>query len=177
MGITRPLIAELERESVATRKVLERIPEEMLDWRPHPTSMSLGQLALHVAAVPGAIADMVKLDETAPPDFGERPSPESPDEVLRVFESSLANALATLEAMDDDQATARWRVVRGGEELMAMPKVGFVRFVMLNHWYHHRGQLCVYLRMLGIPVPAVYGASADENLFERGGPAEDRGTT
>lgn len=165
MSMVEPLIAELEQESEATRRLLERVPEEKLDWRPHEKSMSLGQLALHIASTPGAIAGLMEMDEVPPPDFGTNPLPGSKAEVLAAFEESLVQAREAMVALDDDRAMATWRVVDGGEELMALPRIGLLRAIMLNHWYHHRGQLTVYLRMLDVPLPAVYGASADENAF------------
>ena len=166
MAMTDPMITELDQEAGTTRRVLERIPEEHLNWRPHATSMTLGQLGFHVAATPGVIAELLTLDEVEPPRFGDNPQPESKAQILEAFELGTSKARDTLAAMDDTTAMKTWRIVKDGEELLAVPKIGLARAIMLNHWYHHRGQLCVYLRMLGVPVPAVYGASLDENPFE-----------
>lgn len=166
MSMADPMVAELDQEAETTRRVLERIPQEHLEWRPHPTSMTLGQLGFHVAATPGAIAELLTLDEVEPPRFGDNPQPGSTAQILEAFELGTAKARETLATLDDEAALRTWRIVRDGEELMAVPKIGLARAIMLNHWYHHRGQLCVYLRMLGVPVPAVYGASRDENPLE-----------
>lgn len=165
MTIATRLMDELEVESEATRRVLERIPDEKLGWRPHETSMSLGQLGLHVAGIPGLVAEMLDMGEVPPPDFSDNPEPRSSEEILETLSESLSRADETLSGMDDDEARSMWRLVHDGQTLMEMPKAEFARMIMLNHWYHHRGQLCVYLRMLEIPVPAVYGVSRDENPF------------
>ncbi len=165
MGMCEPLLAELDQEVAATRALLERVPEEKLSWKPHEKSMTLGQLALHVALNPGTIADMAKMDEVGPPEFGNNPQPESVSELLSALEEGLANAKEFLGGLSDERAMGTWKVTKDGTELMALPRVGLLRWLMLNHWYHHRGQLTVYLRLLDVPLPAVYGASADENLF------------
>lgn len=165
MAIMQAYVSELDMEAPATRAMLERVPEDRLGWRPHERSMSLGELALHVAQVPGAISEFLTVDEIPAPDFGERPSPASREEILEALEESLEQAKRTLAGMDDEAAQAVFRVTRDGEELLSMPKVAVARAILLNHWYHHRGQLSVYLRLLDIPVPATYGASADESAF------------
>ncbi len=167
MSMMQAFISELDRETPATRTMLERVPADRLGWRPHERSMSLGQLALHVAQVPGVISGFLVVDELPAPEFGEPPSPASKDEILSALEDSLETAKRTLAGMDDEAANGMFRLVSGGEEVLALPKVALARAILLNHWYHHRGQLSVYLRMLDIPVPATYGASADENAFAR----------
>lgn len=162
MSILEPMIEELDREAAATRRLLERLPEDRLGWRPHEKAMTLGQLALHVAEIPGDVSGMVGRDRVPPPDFGDLPQPASHDEVLRSFVESVAAAKSALDALDEARARSTWSIVRDGEELMSMPRHAALRFILLNHWYHHRGQLALYLRMLGREVPATYGASADE---------------
>jgi uncharacterized damage-inducible protein DinB len=164
MAMAQPLIAELEQEAQSTRRVLERIPEGKLDWRPHPTSWSLGQLALHVAQIPGNVSELAKQSVTTPPSF-EQTSPGSKAEVLKAQDDSVARGLDALRGWSDEDLLDEWSLSANGETLMAMPRVGMLRAIMFNHLYHHRGQLLVYLRMLGEPVPAVYGVSADENPF------------
>ncbi|MDX1577755.1 MAG: DinB family protein [Gemmatimonadota bacterium] len=163
MSAMESFLSEIEMEAPATRAMLERVPAENLEWRPHEKSMTLGELALHVAGTPGEVAGLLHLDEIPPPDFGSNPQPRSVQEILDAYEESLAAAKRTLAAMDDEEAMKPFRVVDDGRELMSMPKVAVVRAILLNHWYHHRGQLSVYLRLLEVPVPATYGASADEN--------------
>ncbi len=165
MGMCEPLVAELDQEVAATRVLLERVPEEKLGWKPHEKSMTLGQLALHVAGVPGVITELAKMDEVGPPEFGNNPQPESVSELLPTLEEGLANAKEFLSGLSDERAMDTWKITRDGTELMAVPRIFLLRSIMLNHWYHHRGQLTVYLRLLDVPLPAVYGASADENLF------------
>lgn len=165
MTIIDALLAELDQEAVATRVVLERIPEEHLSWRPHPKSMSLGQLALHVATVPGNVADFAAMDVvTSPPSFTQ-PEAATTAELVPSLTASIAKARRALGGFDDAKMGATWRMQHGGRDIMAMPRVAFVRAVMLNHWYHHRGQLLVYLRLLNRSVPSVYGPTADENPF------------
>jgi len=160
-----PYIAELDQESASTLRLLERVPESQLAWRPHSKSMSLGQLALHVAGIPGIVTDLIQVDEVEPPSFADFPEASSRADVLEEFETSLARAKTMLAEMDEQAAMSLWSVVGDGQEMMSVPRVGLVRSIMLNHLYHHRGELVVYLRLLDVPIPAIYGASADENLF------------
>lgn len=166
MTMLDPLIAELEQESATTRRVLERVPDGKFDWKPHEKSMHLGRLAMHVATVPSEIAKIASRDEVQTSEFEPTPEVATTAEVLAAHDSSLAEAKAALSKMDDATAGGMWKVMNGDKELMAMPRIALVRVIMLNHLYHHRGQLTVYLRMLDVPVPSVYGPSADENPFE-----------
>jgi uncharacterized damage-inducible protein DinB len=167
MRIIDTLLAELEQEAKTTARVLERVPEAHLAWKPHPKSFSLGQLALHVASVPGNVAALAARESPEPPDFVQPPA-TSTSELLPALHASIAKAREQLGGFDDARMSATWRIVGGGREIMAMPRVAFVRAIMLNHWYHHRGQLLVYLRLLDVPVPSVYGPTADENPFAAG---------
>ena len=164
--ITQPFIAELEQEAASTRRVLERVPADRLEWQPHSKSMTLGQLALHVAGIPGAFARLGRLDglDAATAKFSP-PAPESVDQVLQSLDDGVADARSFLSELDEETAFAPWRLHHGERELFTVPRLGLVRSLMLNHWYHHRGQLVVYLRLLDLPVPSVYGPSADENPF------------
>jgi len=165
MTIAKTLLAELEQESQTTRRVLERIPQAHLAWKPHPKSMSLGQLALHVATVPGTVAELAAQDTvTARPSFFQAEAATTA-ELVPALTASVAKAKQHLGGFDDAAMTKTWRLMRDGHELLSMPRAAFARAVMLNHWYHHRGQLLVYLRLLDLPVPSVYGPSADENPF------------
>jgi uncharacterized damage-inducible protein DinB len=165
VSIAHALLGELEQEAQTTRRVLERIPQEHLSWKPHPKSMSLGQLALHVATVPGNVAELAAMDTVpAPPAFVQAEARTSA-ELVPALTASVAKAREHLGGMNDDAMEKTWRLMHDGRELMAMPRVAFARAVMLNHWYHHRGQLLVYLRLLDLPVPSVYGPTADENPF------------
>ena len=162
--IVESFIAELEHETAATKRALERVSNDKLTWKPHPKSYSLGQLALHIAEVPAAIAELIVPDTREAAKF-EQASPKSAAELIPALEKSVRTAKDILSGFDDQKMMATWRFKSNGKELMALPRVALVRSIMLNHWYHHRGQLTVYLRLLGIPVPSIYGPSADENPF------------
>lgn len=164
MSTTVALLQELEQEAATTRRVLERVPGDRLTWKPHPKSMSLGQLSLHVANIPGAIAQAVCQSPFQVPDFNQ-PSVTSSVELIPALDQSIAKAKEIVGAMDDEAMAKTWRVVDGDTEVMTMPVGAVLRSIMLNHWYHHRGQLSVYLRELGVPVPSIYGPSADESPF------------
>jgi len=128
--------------------------------------MSLGQLAMHIAGVPGAIAGMTAGEsfDIATGEFTP-PSPKSTDELQSALNHSAEVVEKTLKAANEETSYAQWRLMRGNTVLMAVPRVVAWRSMMLNHWYHHRGQLSVYLRLVGVPLPAIYGPSADENPF------------
>jgi len=159
------LLAELEQEADTTRRVLERIPQAHLSWKPHPKSMSLGQLALHVATVPGNVAQLAAVDTIPEPPAFVQPEATTTSELVPALTESVAKARQLLGGFDDVKMSATWRLQSGGREIMALPRVALVRAIMLNHWYHHRGQLLVYLRLLNQSVPSVYGPTADENPF------------
>ena len=165
MMTVNDILQELEQEAQATRRVLERMPDNRLQWKPHPKSMSLGQLAMHVANLPGAIAEVStssSFDVNTPV---PRPEADSTSQVLEKFEASMVRARQVLEAMDDAELSSPWRMMQEDRELWSIPRGAFLRSVMLNHWYHHRGQLTVYLRQNGASLPAVYGDSADERVM------------
>jgi len=164
MRIVDSILMEIEQEAQTTKRVLDRIPENKLAWKPHPKSYSLGQLALHIASVPGSVAAAVVPDSMEVPNFSQ-PEPKSRQEVLDTFNKSLESAKATLKKMDDARLTSTWSLTKNGKVLMSVPRIGFIRSILMNHNYHHRGQLSVYLRMLDVPVPPIYGPSADENPF------------
>jgi uncharacterized damage-inducible protein DinB len=164
MSIAQNMLAELEQESQTTRRVLERVPQAHLGWKPHAKSMSLGQLALHVAVVPGNVAEIVARDSIEAPNF-VHPQAERAVDLVPALEASVAKAKQHLAPLSDAAMGATWRMTRAGDEVMAMPRAAVARAIMLNHWYHHRGQLLVYLRLLDVPVPSVYGPTADENPF------------
>src|SRR5262245_61898132 len=165
MTIINGMLAELEQEAETTRRVLERIPQAHLTWKPHPKSMSLGQLALHVATVTGNVAEFAALDFLQEPPGFVKPEATSASELVPSLRESVAKAKRTLGGFDDAKMHEMWRLQSGGKDIMAMPRVAVVRAIMLNHWYHHRGQLLVYLRLLNQSVPSVYGPTADENPF------------
>jgi uncharacterized damage-inducible protein DinB len=161
MSIAQTLLAEFEVQALVTRRFLERLPEEKLTWKPHPKSMTAGQLAFHLALVPGGVARFVQNNPAQAPDFNF-PQPASLDEVLKALDESIATARSVLPGFDDAAMSETWRMLAGGKEVLALPRGLFLRDVMLSHWYQHRGQFSVYLRLLGIPVPSSWGPSADE---------------
>ncbi|MEM7227732.1 MAG: DinB family protein [Planctomycetota bacterium] len=157
------MIEELQQESATTRRFLEQIPADKLTWKPHDKSMAAGQLAMHVATIPGMIASMVLEDRVPAPDFSVGfPQPDELDAVLRAHDDAVTTATDALAQFDDAKMSTMWRMMAGDIELFAMPRAAFLRSVLFNHLYHHRGQLGVYLRLLGATVPSAYGPSGDE---------------
>jgi uncharacterized damage-inducible protein DinB len=161
-----PMMSEIQREGLTTKRVLERVPGDKLSWKPHPRSMSLGQLALHVAAIPETISKLAQLEEfdVSHGNF-DPPAPSNAKEILAALDASLKAAEEYLGGISESAATGNWCLMCKGKVVSNTPRVGMLRTLMLNHWYHHRGQLSVYLRLLDVPVPAIYGRSADENPF------------
>jgi uncharacterized damage-inducible protein DinB len=157
---------ELDAELPATRRVLERIPHDRFDWRPHPKSLSAGQLAQHVASIPGNVSRFAQLDRL---DVATRPAEyatcESRASLLATLDESMNAARDFLAGLTEERAGQTWRLTFGDREIFAIPRLSVMRTMCFNHWYHHRGELVVYLRLLGVPVPIVYGRSADENPF------------
>lgn len=165
MALIDGMLQELEQEAKTTRRVLERVPDSQLAWRPHEKARTLGELALHVAMVPGAVAEFAATQSTVQaPEFTD-PSPKNAAELISALDESIAKAKRLLSGLDNAALMATWRMMKGERELFAIPRVALLRSIMLNHCYHHRGQLTVYLRELDIPIPSIYGPSADENPF------------
>jgi uncharacterized damage-inducible protein DinB len=159
-----PLLAEFNHEAHTTRRLLERLPDDKLGWKPHEKSMTLGKLATHLAEIP-AFFTSILVDETTPAGGGApRPAATTRDEILAAFEGAIARFTATLGERTDAQMLERWRFVRGEQVIVELPRVAAVRALVLSHSIHHRGQLSVYLRLLDIPVPRIYGPSADEPM-------------
>ena len=161
------ILGELEVENATTRRVLERVPNDKLSWRPHPKSMSLGELALHVAMSPGYIAENWACKDCV--DFGagggKTPEPASTQEILAAHDEGVNKAKSALAQIGDQGMQGMWTGKAGAQTLMTMPKAALARAIVMNHTYHHRGQLSVYLRLLDVPVPSIYGPSADESPF------------
>jgi uncharacterized damage-inducible protein DinB len=164
--MTEPMLMEFRQEAATTRRVLERVPGDKLAWKPGPKAMSLGQLALHIATIPGGITKMAGADEfdIASADFNFAP-PNNTAEILAALDENVKAADTYLCALDDATAARPWRMTRGEKEIFAVPRIAMLRMILLNHWYHHRGQLSTYLRSLEVTVPSIYGPSADENPF------------
>jgi uncharacterized damage-inducible protein DinB len=168
MSMSAALIAELTQEAETTRRVLERVPEDKLTWKPHWKSMSLGQLALHIAQTPGGVAEFITPAVVEVFDL-PRPEARSRQELLTELEKSVGTARAKLAGWRDEDLHADWTMKNGAQTLLKMPRIAMIRSIMLNHWYHHRGELVVYLRLLDVPIPSVYGPTADENPFAPAG--------
>lgn len=156
---------ELQQESAGTKKLLERIPEDKFGFKPHEKSMELKMLALHVAMLPDFIEPVLLQDEI---DFGGMdftpPEVKSTEDILKIFDESLKKALAILGEADDKTLMDKWTAKMNGEAIFEMPKVSALRNMTFNHLYHHRGQLTVYLRLLDVPLPGIYGPTADEQF-------------
>jgi uncharacterized damage-inducible protein DinB len=160
------MLNEFREEAGITRRALQRVPADKLGWKPHPKSMSLGQLSLHIATIPGGLSRLAQQDsfDVTQASF-DPPQPKTMEEVLAAHEQSVLDAEKCLEGMTEQQAQAKWRLMKKDKEIFNKPRIDILRSIMLNHWYHHRGQLSVYLRLLEVPVPVIYGRSADENPF------------
>ena len=158
------LVQEFESEAKTTRRVLERVPSDKLTWTPHAKSMSLGRLAMHLATAPGAISGWPLADQF---EFKGDPAPvpTCTDDIISAHDSGVERVKENLQKIGDAGLGASWTGSAGGKTLMTMPKAALLRALLMNHTYHHRGQLSVYLRLLDVPVPPIYGPSADENPF------------
>lgn len=162
-SIAQSLFAEFEQQAPLTRKFLERLPEDKLTWRPHPKSMTAGQLGRHIAYAPGAVIRFVQTNPAQLPDFESFfTQPASREEILSVFDAGVAAVRNELPKLDDASMNETWRLQAGDRQILAQPRCQFLRDVMFSHIYQHRGQLGVYLRLLDVPVPATWGPSADE---------------
>ncbi len=166
MSLAEPLLRELEAEGVATRKVLERMPEDKFAWAPHEKSMTLGKLASHVADLPSWVAYTIEHDELTPgPENAVPEGLKNAGELVAHFDKQMAGAKTSLQNASDETLMGHWQMKMGDVVLIDLPRVEVLRRWVLNHSVHHRAQLTVYLRLNDVPVPAVYGASADEQDF------------
>ncbi len=171
MSTTEPIVApslkqlalgDLNHELGITRKLLERVPEEHLEWKPHEKSMTLGRLALHVATIIYWVTRTVENDHLDLATLQGNPPPTSRQQILDAFQEKVDEMRRTLESADDAVLMRPWQLRRGEQVLQTMPTLAVVRGMAINHMIHHRGQLSVYLRLLNVPLPAMYGPSADE---------------
>lgn len=163
MSIGTDFVAELEQELPITRRVLERVPGEQGQWKPHPKSFSLGHLALLVAGMPGWLTNAIRereLDLAKMPPYSYEPT----EKLLRMFDSNVTEALGALRGAKDAEFGERWELKMAGRTLFGLPRAAVIR-QDINHLVHHRGQLTVYLRLIDVPVPSIYGPSADEKMF------------
>jgi uncharacterized damage-inducible protein DinB len=160
-SIAQAFLEEFETQAPITRRFLERLPEDKLTWKPHEKSMTAGQLAYHIAATQGGVVRFVQTNPAQAPNFTFT-QPASCGEIMQAFEESVAVVREVLPSIDDAAMDEIWRLVAGGQEVLAQPRRQFLRDVMFSHVYQHRGQFGVYLRVLNVPVPASWGPSADE---------------
>jgi len=168
MPMSQSLLPEFDHEMANTRKALERVPEDKFGWKPHEKSMSLGRLATHVAELSGWVSNTLESEslDFAPP--GAPPYQPliaaSRTALLEMFDKNVAAARAAISAASDAQLMAPWTLLAGGKTIFSMPRIAVLRGMVMNHMIHHRGQLTVYLRLNDVPVPALYGPSADEQI-------------
>lgn len=163
MSIAEQLLAEFNAEAVTTRKFLERVPADKLEWKAHPKSMAIGELALHMATFPGRVVQMGCQDEFVVPDFNRMTTmPANLEEILTTFEASVVTVRQVLPTVTDEKMQQIWKMKVAGKDVLTIPRYWVFRNILLNHNYHHRGQLGVYLRLLGAQVPSAYGPSGDE---------------
>ena len=162
MPIMNAFLPELDFEAKTTIRVLERVPAEHLAWTPHEKSTPLGRLAWHIASLPKNVANMVREGTFEAGNARPPHVPENPGEIVEEFKKNHAAAREYLATLSDELLHEPFTMKRGEKVLMTMPKSAVIRSILMNHTYHHRGQLTVYLRLLNVPLPIVYGSSADE---------------
>jgi len=165
MNLNEALAAELKHEAASTRRMLERVPTEHLAWKPHDKSMTLRRLASHIAHLPYLATIIMGANEM---DFLNTPYKltESTDNsaLLQLFDDTLAKAIEALQSSNEESLREMWTLRRGDHIIFQLPRIAAYRTMVVNHFIHHRGQLSVYLRLLDVPVPGMYGPSADEMM-------------
>jgi uncharacterized damage-inducible protein DinB len=163
--IADAILAEMDQEAEATKRLFNVIPDDKLSWRPHAKARSLGELAMHIATIPASVAEIADGDTKEAGTFPVDPEATSREQILAIFAENLEKGKAIVAATDDTKALSDWSLTKDGNTLMTMPRAGFWRMVLLNHNYHHRGQLSAYLRELDVELPSICGPSADTNPF------------
>ena len=167
MSIAASILPEFDMEMATTRRVIERVPDEKLGWKPHEKSMTMGHLAAHLGemvswTVPTISEDALDMNAPGGPPY-QPPPANSIAEILATFDAYVIAARAAIAGVSDEDFMKNWSLLSGGQTLMTMPRVAVIRTFVMNHIIHHRGQLSVYLRLNDIPVPSIYGPSADES--------------
>jgi uncharacterized damage-inducible protein DinB len=167
MAIKEALLPEFDHEMGTTRRLLERLPESELSWKPHAKSMSLGGLATHLTQIPQWVGTIVNESyfDLATPGVGPAPELKTRSDILSTFDKHVAQARAQMAGKSDPELMMPWSLKQGDKELFTLPRIAALRSFLLNHSIHHRGQLSVYLRLKDVPVPSIYGPSADESPF------------
>jgi uncharacterized damage-inducible protein DinB len=165
MNLIDPVLSELAHEAGTTRRLLERVPAQRLTWAPHKKSMTLGRLATHIAELPGWVGSIVEKDEF---DIGTSgyvpPTLATVGEIVAMFDKNVAMATESLKRQGNDRLLANWQFKKSGQVMMQMPRLAMIRSFLMNHLIHHRGQLSVYLRLQDVPLPSIYGPTADEPM-------------
>ncbi len=161
MNLSEPIRAELQHEAATTRKMLERVPPGALAWRPHEKSRTLGEIAAHIANLPGLFITPLDRDEFDRYEY-KPVATDSVTDILATFDKNIASAMERLNTLSDERWLAPWRYKYGEQVIFELPRLAVIRMMALNHLIHHRGQLSVYLRLLDVPLPSVYGPTADE---------------
>ena len=165
MNFSEPILTELSYESATARRLLERLPQQHFGWKPHEKSMTLGRLATHIVEIPGWVASILDQDEF---DVGAREhaprNASSVPELLQMLDKNVAAAKEAIGRQTNERMMGPWRLKKKGQLIVEMPRIGVIRSLLLNHFIHHRGQLSVYIRLLNVPVPSIYGPSADEPM-------------
>ena len=162
---SKNLIAELEHELVSTAKLLDLVPADKLNWQPHPKAMTLGVLANHVAALPGRYLNFADEGNTSIQTLTNHAVPINKTEILNNFKTSCSKAKQLLNNVDENWKGKSWNLTKDGSVVFTLPIPLFTRLLVFNHLIHHRGQLSAYLRTLNVPLPSIYGPSADEDPF------------
>ncbi len=169
MALSEALLPEFDLEMRNTRKTLERVPDEKFDWKPHDKSTSMGGLATHISNIPTWVGYTINQDSLDLAPEGKPLPPAEPvrsqSDLLSMFDSNVAKARAAIAAASDQELMKNWTLLSNGKQLLTMPKIAVLRSFVMNHEIHHRAQLGVYLRLNDIPVPSIYGPSADESPF------------
>jgi uncharacterized damage-inducible protein DinB len=161
MALKEALLAEYDHEMGTTRRLLERVPEDKLAWKPHEKSMALGELASHLSNIPNWTATILNDSSFDVATMTKQAPRTSRSEILALFDASNGSARALLDRTDGEYA-APWSLKRGDQLMFTLPRIAAFRNFVLNHTIHHRGQLSVYLRLNDVPLPPIYGPSADE---------------
>jgi len=169
MTMSQALLPEFDQEMASTRKTLERVPDNKFDWKPHAKSMAMGGLTTHLSNIPTWILSAINQDSLDLAPEGKPVPPmeqaKSTGEALRTFDTNVARAREAIAGATDEEFAKPWTLLVNGKEILTLPKAAVVRSFVLSHMIHHRAQLGVYLRLNDIPVPSIYGPSADEAAF------------
>ena len=160
--LLEPMNGEIAQEAATTKRVLERVPFDKLTWKPHPKSWDMAHLAYHLARLPNWAAETMKTNSLDYTGYEPPAAPESRQEILAQFDQGVAEARAALASASDEAYLQNWSLSANGKTFFTMPRAAIIRSFVMNHAIHHRAQLGVYLRLNDIPVPAIYGPSADE---------------